>query len=95
MSSKKISLMNRVIMNGTSVVDLAKDPRPLGSLARSTTRCVVAAALVLLSLLGPVAHSATPSKPNFVVIFTDDQGYQDLGCFGSPDIRTPRIDQMA
>jgi arylsulfatase A-like enzyme len=33
--------------------------------------------------------------PNFVIIFTDDQGYQDLGCFGSPDIRTPRLDAMA
>ena len=32
---------------------------------------------------------------NVIIIFTDDQGYQDLGCFGSPDIRTPRIDQMA
>ena len=34
-------------------------------------------------------------KPNIVIIFNDDQGYQDLGCFGSPDIKTPRIDQMA
>ena len=34
-------------------------------------------------------------RPNFVVIFTDDQGYQDIGCFGSPDIRTPRLDAMA
>ena len=33
--------------------------------------------------------------PNFVVLFADDQGYQDLGCFGSPDIKTPRIDRMA
>ncbi len=33
--------------------------------------------------------------PNFVFIFADDQGYQDLGCFGSPDIATPRIDAMA
>ena len=60
-----------------------------------STSFVVAVALALLSLPGPVAHSAKPSKPNFVVIFTDDQGYQDLGCFGSPDIRTPRLDQMA
>jgi arylsulfatase A-like enzyme len=30
-----------------------------------------------------------------VIIFTDDQEYQDLGCFGSPDIKTPHIDKMA
>lgn len=38
---------------------------------------------------------ADVDKPNFIIIFTDDQGYQDLGCYGSPDIRTPRIDRMA
>jgi arylsulfatase A len=35
------------------------------------------------------------SKPNVVIIFTDDQGYQDLGCYGSPNIKTPHIDKMA
>ncbi len=34
-------------------------------------------------------------KPNIVIIFTDDQGYEDLRCFGSPDINTPHIDKMA
>lgn len=34
-------------------------------------------------------------QPNFIIIFTDDQGYQDLGSYGSPDIKTPRIDRMA
>ena len=33
--------------------------------------------------------------PNVVIVFTDDQGYQDLSCFGSPNIHTPNLDQMA
>jgi arylsulfatase A-like enzyme len=34
-------------------------------------------------------------KPNFIVIFTDDQGYADVGCFGAEGFMTPNIDQMA
>ena len=51
---------------------------------------------LLLSLLclGQLLASAA-SKPNVIIIFTDDQGYQDLGCFGSPNIKTPHIDRMA
>ena len=52
--------------------------------------------VVLIVIMG--THSLShgeQARPNFVVIFTDDQGYQDLGCFGSPDIKTPNIDRMA
>ncbi|MDP4883978.1 MAG: sulfatase [Opitutales bacterium] len=50
-------------------------------------------ALLLTLLLTSVCNAAT--KPNFVIIFTDDQGYADLGCFGGDHVKTPRIDQMA
>ncbi|MFT6620255.1 MAG: arylsulfatase A-like enzyme [Limisphaerales bacterium] len=43
-------------------------------------------------ITGPDCPAA---KPNFVIIFADDQGYGDLGCFGSKKIKTPNIDRMA
>jgi arylsulfatase A-like enzyme len=39
--------------------------------------------------------SPAKTRPNFVIIFTDDQGYGDLGCYGSEKIRSPRLDQLA
>lgn len=51
--------------------------------------------IFLLSLftIHPSLFGASP--PNIVLIFTDDQGYGDLGCFGADHVSTPRIDQMA
>lgn len=56
-----------------------------------TLRATILAICLLAGLPLPVGAA----KPNFVVIFTDDQGYHDVGCFGSRDIRTPRLDRMA
>lgn len=50
--------------------------------------------IMLLSAFIVVSFTAA-QKPNFVVIFTDDQGYADLSCFGGTHVKTPRIDQMA
>ena len=41
------------------------------------------------------ARQADDAKPNVIIIFTDDQGYADLSCFGSENIKTPHIDRMA
>lgn len=49
--------------------------------------------VIILAALSLVAKSA--DKPNFIIIFTDDQGYGDLGCFGSTKIKTPHIDRLA
>jgi len=51
--------------------------------------------LLALSLLPLFTVLAVAEKPNIVLIFADDLGYQDLACFGSEKIKTPHLDQMA
>jgi len=49
----------------------------------------------LLLLLFCVGCTTVTEKPNFIIIFTDDQGYADLSCFGGDHVRTPHIDKLA
>ncbi|WP_075601853.1 sulfatase family protein [Saccharicrinis aurantiacus] len=46
-------------------------------------------------LLAFLLQSLSAQTQNFIIIFTDDQGYEDLGCFGSNKVKTPNIDNMA
>ena len=48
---------------------------------------------LLFLLLFPVGLLAAPA--NIVLIVSDDQGYRDLGCFGSKEILTPQLDRLA
>jgi len=56
-------------------------------------------AYILLSLIlltGIVAAESTdPKRPNVILIYSDDQGALDLGCYGTVDIRTPHLDGLA
>ncbi|TSA32045.1 MAG: arylsulfatase [Verrucomicrobiaceae bacterium] len=50
--------------------------------------------LCALFFAAPLAgFSAT--TPNIVIIFTDDQGYADVGCFGAKGFETPNLDRLA
>jgi arylsulfatase A len=57
-------------------------------------KTITIASLLLVSLFYSERIYAA-NRPNFIVIFTDDLGYGDLGCFGSPTIQTPNLDRMA
>lgn len=49
----------------------------------------------LLLSAAALATAAPARKPNFIVIYTDDQGIGDLGCYGARDVQTPYLDRLA
>jgi len=51
--------------------------------------------LIVLSLSSMMAFAATETRPNIVLIMTDNHGAWSLGCYGNKDIKTPHIDGLA
>ena len=50
---------------------------------------------ILCCLLALVSSLAAATTPNIVIIFMDDMGYADVGCFGAQGYQTPNIDKLA
>ena len=61
----------------------------------SLTWAVLVLNLSLAAFLQVRTHAAeAPSRPNVILLITDDQGYGDLACHGNPVLRTPRLDEL-
>jgi arylsulfatase A-like enzyme len=58
------------------------------------------AGMGLVSLAAPGCMSTSQrtggkAVPNIILIVSDDQGYNDLGCYGSTQVKTPNLDKLA
>jgi len=62
----------------------------LKTVGGSTAAIALAGGSGVLNCLG-----SSGRLPNFVIIFTDDQGYADVGSYGAKDFETPNLDGMA
>lgn len=60
--------------------------------------CKTSLLLFLSVAMHPVFSQTGPKKsvrPNVIIIYTDDQGYEDLGTYGAKDLITPNLDKLA
>jgi len=49
----------------------------------------------LLLCFATIQAQTVKSKPNIILIYTDDLGYGDLSCYGATAVQTPNIDKLA
>src|SRR5262249_42435980 len=69
----------------------------IARLSKASRILKVCGGIILVAAIGLLrdVFLMAAEKPNIVIILADDLGYGDLGCYGSPTIRTPTLDRMA
>jgi Sulfatase len=58
-------------------------------------RCFPASLAVLVGIAVSQDLLLAASHTNVIIVYADDLGNGDLGCYGHPQFRTPNIDRMA
>ena len=58
-------------------------------------RLILQTCVLVLGGISEFSYAQIATRPNVVLIMTDNHGAWTLGCYGNQDIRTPRIDRMA
>ena len=64
------------------------------SFPRGIRRLLLGAGMAGVAVTGTPAAPAT-AQPNILLLFVDNVGYGDLGCYGNREVLTPRIDRLA
>jgi arylsulfatase A-like enzyme len=56
---------------------------------------IIYIALSITIITQACSHKQNDRNPNIIIIYTDDVGYGDTGCYGGDAVSTPNIDKLA